>query len=225
MARERVAGDIIKEEGLGPGLRPMRGETEGDSTLWIQPHDKLGKPIDADLLAAAQRNWRRVIAYAKRLRQDVSIAAEELEGAVHSLSSLIERHPRFRERIKSLDDYVFWVAAHRLNRGAAKQPTVEYVGSLADLNALRDAKDSNWASRIEDELFLKEVTGYMNERTRYLFSLRQMGWSWDGIAENLGISANAVQVQFNRGVVRARKRILGRIYSKTDPTPEPGRAK
>ena len=203
----------------------MRGETEGDSTLWIQPHDKVGKPIDSELHAAAHRNWRRVVSYAKRLGQDASSAAEELEGAVHSLSSLIERHPRFQERIKSLDDYVFWAAAHRLNRRAAKEPVVEYVGSLADLNALRDAKDSNWASRLQDELFLKEVTGYMNERTRYLFTLRQMGWSWDGIAENLGISANAAQVQFNRGVARARKRILGRSYSKTDPTPEPGRSK
>ena len=229
LARERVAGDssndIINEEGLGSRLRSMRGKIEGDPTLWIQPHDNAGKAIDGELLAAAHRNWRRVVSYAKRLGQDASSAAEELEGAVHSLSSLIERHPRFRERIKSLDDYVFWVTAHRLNRSAAKQPTIDYVGSLTDLIALRDAKVSNWASRIEDELFLKEVTGYMNERTRYLFSLRQMGWSWDGIAEKLGISANAVQVQFNRGVVRARKRILGRIYSKTDPTPEPGRAK
>lgn len=203
----------------------MRGEAEGDSTLWIQPHDNVGKPIDGELLAAAHRNWRRVVSYAKRLGQDASSAAEELEGAVHSLSSLIERHPRFRERIKSLDDYVFWVAAHRLNRCAAKEPAVEYVGSLADLNALRDAKDSNWVSRLEDELFLKELTGYMNERTRCLFSLRQMGWSWEDIGGNFGVSANAVQVQFNRGVARARKRILGRAYSRTDPTPEPGRSK
>jgi len=203
----------------------MRGEINGGPTLWIQPHDKLGKPIDADLLAAAQRNWRRVIAYARRLGQDASIAADELESAVHSLSSLLERHPRFRERIKNLDDYVFWVAAHRLSRSAAKEPAVTYVGSLDDLNSLRDAQDSNWVSRLEDELFLKELTGYMSERTRCLFSLRQMGWSWENIGRNFGVSANVVQVQFNRGVARARKRILGRPYSKTDPTPEPGRSK
>src|SRR2546425_8974210 len=117
----------------------MRGEIEGDPTLWIQPHDKLGKPISADLLAAAQRNWKRVVSYAKHLGQDASRAAEELEGTAHSLSSLIERHPQLRQRIKNLDDYVFWVAAHRLNRIAAKEPTVEYVGSLDDLNSLTGA--------------------------------------------------------------------------------------
>ncbi|MFZ0337680.1 MAG: hypothetical protein WAL45_06580, partial [Terracidiphilus sp.] len=184
-----------------------------------------GKAVDGDLLAAGRRNWRRVASYAKRVGQDASRAAEELERAVHSLSSLIERHPRFRERIKNLDDYVFWAAAHRLNRSAAKEPAVEYVGSLADLNALRDAKDSNWVSRLEDELFLKELTGYMNEHTRCLFSLRQMGWSWEAIGGNFGVSANAVQVQFNRGVARARKRILGRKRPKSDPTPEQGRVK
>jgi DNA-directed RNA polymerase specialized sigma24 family protein len=213
------------EEGLGSTLRPMQSETEGDSTLWIQPGDKPAKAIDADLVASGQRNWQRVAGYAKRVGQDAARAAEELEAAVRYLAALIHRHPRFRERIKNLDDYVFWAAAHRLNRRAAKEPPIEYVGSVGKLNALRGAKDSNWVSGIEDEVFLREVTGCMSERTRYLFSLRQMGWSWEDIAKNLGITANAAQVQFNRGVARARKRILGRTPPKSDPAPEQGRAK
>ena len=213
------------EEGLGSTVRAMRSETEGDSTVWIRPGDRPAKTIDADLVASGQRNWQRVAGYAKRVGQDAARAAEELEAAVGYLSALIQRHPRFRERIKNLDDYVFWAAAHRLNRRAAKEPPIQYVGSVGDLNALRGAKDSNWVSGIEEEVFLREVTGCMSERTRYLFSLRQMGWSWEDIAKNLGISANAAQVQFNRGVARARKRILGRKPPKPDPAPEQGRAK
>src|SRR5690349_20702341 len=128
----------------------MRGEIEGDPTLWIQPHDKLGRPIGAELLAAAQRNWKRVVSYAKRLGQDASKAAEVLEETVHSLSSLTERHPRLRERIKNLDDYVFWATAHKVNRLAATQPTVEYMGSLSDLHSLRGTQDSSWVSRVEN---------------------------------------------------------------------------
>jgi DNA-directed RNA polymerase specialized sigma24 family protein len=202
----------------------MRGDIEGDPTIWIQPRNKLGNPIGADLVAAAQRNWKRVISYAKRLGQDASRAAEELEGTVHSLSSLLERHPRLRDQIKNLDDYVFWVAAHRLSRSAAKEPPVEYVGSLDDLNSLHGAQDSSWVRRLENDLVLEEITGYLNKRARYLFSLRRMGWSWQDIGGNLGISANAVEIQFNRGVARARRRILGRTYSKADRTPEPGRS-
>ena len=201
----------------------MRGGIEGDPALWIKPYDKLGKPIAADLVAAAQRNWKRVVSYAKRLGQDASRAADELEGTVHALSSLLERHPRARDQIKSLDDYVFWVAARRLSRRSSKEPAVEYVGSLDDLNSLDGAHDSSSILRLENDLALEEVTGYLNERGRYLFSLRRMGWSWQDIGKSLGVSANTVEIQFNRGVARARRRILGRTHSKSNRTPESGR--
>lgn len=205
-------------------LRCMRGETTSEPALWIQSHDKAGKAIDGELLDAAHRNWRRVISYAKRLGQDPSRAAEELETAVHSLSSLFGRHPRFREKIRSLDQYVFWSVAHRLNRCAARRPAVEYVGTLEDLNSLQRAQDSDWLSRLEDELFLKEIIANMSQRTRYLFQLRQIGRSWDDIAKVLGITANAAQVQFNRGLTRARKKILRRTYSEANRPPEDGRS-
>ncbi|HEY6467171.1 MAG TPA: hypothetical protein VIY69_14325, partial [Candidatus Acidoferrales bacterium] len=115
----------------------MRGDTASEPTLWIQPQDRAGRAIDRELMDAAHRNWRRVVSYARRQGQDSSRAAEELESAVHSLSALFDRHPRFRGRIRNFDDYVFWVTAHRLNRWAARQPSVEYVGALEDLNVLQ----------------------------------------------------------------------------------------
>src|SRR6266699_3818765 len=174
----------------------MKGNTEDDPALWIQPQDKLGRPIDPRLLTAAQRNWKRVQSYAVRQGQDTSSAAEVLEATVHSLSSLIRRHPHFAERINSLDD----------------------------LSSLQGAHDSSWASRLEKELVLKEITGYMNVRARHLFSLRGMGYSWEEIARNLGTTANNVQSQFSQGVARARRRILGRLHVTSNPTPEPGRS-
>ncbi len=153
------------------------------------------------------------------------MAAEALDTVIQSLSSLVERHPRLLSRIKNLDYYIYWAAAHTLDRCAAKEPEVEYVGSSNDLNSLRGAHDSTWASRLEKELVLKEITSCMNERTRYLFSLRIMGCSWEDIARSLGTSADTVQVQFSKGVASARRRVLGRTYSKPNPTPEPGRPK
>jgi hypothetical protein len=72
----------------------MKGDAEGDSALWIRGQDELGRPIDADIVAAAKRNWTRVLTYAESRRQDGSIAAEALEYAVQSLALLNERHPR-----------------------------------------------------------------------------------------------------------------------------------
>ncbi len=53
----------------------MSRDTEGDPWLWIRPHDKLGKPIDERLLAAAKRAWKRVRSYAELQGQDTATAA------------------------------------------------------------------------------------------------------------------------------------------------------
>jgi hypothetical protein len=202
----------------------MKGEAEGDSALWIRGQDELGRPIDADIVAAAKRNWTRVLTYAESRRQDGSIAAEALEYAVHSLALLNERHPRARARIRSLDYYIFWAAVHRLDRLARVEPEIEYLGSLDDLKPLSGTQDSDSARRIEKDLVVNEVVGYMNEQTRYLFSLRQMGYSWEEIAEGIDSTAHNAESQFNKGLTKARKRILGRSRMKRNPTPESGRA-
>lgn len=202
----------------------MKGHEEGDPALWIRPHDELGRPIDADVLAAARRNWKRVRSYAQNRRHDTSTAAEALEMVVRSLTLLTQRHPRLRAQIRNLDYYIFWGAVHRLDRLASTEPDIKYLGSLDDLQQLSSAQDGTWSWRLEDEVVVKEIMGYMNERTRCLFSLRTMGYSWEDIAKSLGTSAGTVQVQFNRGVARARRHVLGRVHSKTDPTPEQGRS-
>jgi DNA-directed RNA polymerase specialized sigma24 family protein len=202
----------------------MKGQAEGNPALWISPHDKLGKRIAPDLIAAAEKNWKRVLSYARRLGLDGSAAADELERAVQSLSSTMERHPRMRARIRNLNDYVFWAAAHKLNRSVGREPKIEYVGSLNDLSVLASAQDSSSVSRLEKELLLKELAGLMNEETRCFCTLQAMDWSWDAIGELFGISANAAQVKFHRGLEKARKRLLGRHRPKTDPTPQPGRS-
>ena len=48
----------------------MKGEAEGDSALWIRGQDELGRPIDADIVDAAKRNWKRVLTYAESQRHD-----------------------------------------------------------------------------------------------------------------------------------------------------------
>jgi DNA-directed RNA polymerase specialized sigma24 family protein len=202
----------------------MKDEAEGDSALWIRGQDELGRPIDADIVAAAKRNWTRVLTYAESRRQDGSIAAEALEYAVQSLALLKERHPRARARIRNLDYYIFWAAVHRLDRLARVEPEIEYLGSLDDLNPLSRTQDSDLARQIEKDLVVNEVVGYMNEQTRYLFSLRQMGYSWGEIAEGMDSTAHNAESLFSKGLEKARRRILGRARMKRNPTPDQGRS-
>ena len=57
-------------------------------------------------------------------------------------------------------------------------------------------------------LLIKELMGYMDERTRHMFSLRMIGYSWDEIARILKNTANNAQVLFNQGLKKARSRVM-----------------
>jgi DNA-directed RNA polymerase specialized sigma24 family protein len=197
----------------------MIGDREDDPTLAIQSVDKFGRPVSEELLAAAHQSWKRLVLYAERQGQDGSVVADVLEDTVHRLSSLERRHPQFINRIENLEHYVFKATAGRLNRRAAKEAILEYVGTLNDLDSLAGVWDVSWVSRVESELLLKEIVGYMNGRTRLLFNLRTLGFSWKDIAETLGTTANNVQSQFSQGVARVRKRVLGKEDSTAAPKP------
>jgi len=201
----------------------MKGESEGEPGLWLQPQDKLGRPSDAAILATAQRNWKRILAYAEQHGHDASVAAGVLEAVVGALSSMKQRHPSLYHRIENLDVYLFWAAIWRLNKLVAKEPALEYVGSLDDLSSLDRVHDLTGALRIEKYILVKELMGFMSARTRFLFSRREMGYTWPEIAASLGTTALRLRVQFSEGLAGARRRILGKADSKSDPTPESGR--
>lgn len=199
----------------------MKDGIEDDPTLWIESRDKLGRPIDAEILSVARRSWKRVLTFARQQGLDEAVAAGVLERATQTLSSVWGRHPQLRKQVKNLDDYFFWVVAHRLNRRVAKQPPVEYVGSIDDLDLMRASRDSDWVAQFEREFLLEELAGQMDEETRYILDLRAEGGSWNEIARKLGVRRNTAQVKLIRGIEKARKRIMAKLRS----TPKQGRPK
>ena len=59
-----------------------------------------------------------------------------------------------------------------------------------------------------NNLLIKELMGYMDERTRRMYSLRHMGYSWNEIAPVFKNTANIAQVLFNQGVKKVRSQIM-----------------
>lgn len=203
----------------------MKDETGGNPILWLPPHDELGRPQDPAILAAAEHNWMRVLAYARRQGQDGSVAADVLERVVGALSSLKFRRPDFFQRINNLDVYLFWAAIWRLNKLAAREPFLEYVGSLDDLSSLATLRQSSSALDIENQAFAKELKGFLSERTRFLLSCQEMGYKWPELAASMGTTALRLRVQFSEGIAAARKRILGKAGPKRNPKAGPERPK
>ncbi len=186
----------------------MHGDSEADPPKWVWQQDESGASIEADLLVAAQRNWARVFAYARRRQQDSARTADILETVLLSLSKARRTDGKPGTAIRNLDNYLYSAFIHRLNRQLAREPHIQTVGSLRDLDALSGIRTSAVSPLIEDNLLIKELMGYMDERTKRMFSLRMMGYSWKEISRILNTTANSAQVLFNQGLKVARRRVL-----------------
>jgi hypothetical protein len=185
--------------------------------------DEEGTKIQPELLEAARRTWKRVLAYAQRQGQDESRSAEIFESVVRLLSKALRRRSPFRPEIRRPDDYLFRAFTRRLNRVLAMEPKITYVGSSDALEFLVGARSEDWVSTLEGEVLLKKAISYMNIRTRRMFFQRQCGYKWSEIALTLGITSNNAQVQFGGDLRRIRDRILRRKVNKSSSTGKGGR--
>jgi DNA-directed RNA polymerase specialized sigma24 family protein len=186
----------------------MGGDFEANTPEWVWQRDESGASIEADVVDAARRNWARVLAYARRHHQDPAQAADILEAVLLSLSRARKTNGKLCRPIRNLDNYLYLAFVRRLNRELAKEPHIESVGSLHDLDALSGIRTPPASPFIEDDLLIEELMGYMDERTRRMFSLRHMGYSWNEIAPILKNTANNAQVLFNQGVKKVRRHVM-----------------
>ena len=220
----RVLGHLIGRGQIISGLsRAGRTPLQGDQLDWmtnmprnsepnprahVWPRDKAGKAIEQDLVDAAERNWARIQAYAHRLQQDSARTANILEATLLTLSRARKSNGRLMRPIRNLDNYLYRAFVRQLNRLLAREPRVETVGSLQDLDAQPGTRARAVPPSTEEELLIKELMTFLDERPREMFSLRKTGYSWRDVAGILKMTPNSVQVRFNEGLKRAQNRIM-----------------
>ena len=186
----------------------MGGDFEANTPKWVWQRNESGASVEGDLVDSARRIWTRVLAYARHQRQDPARAADILDAVLLSLSRARKTNADLCRPIRNLDNYLYLAFVRRLNRELAKEPHIETVGSIHDLDALSGIRIPPASPFIEDDLLIKELMGYMDKRTRRMFSLRMMGCSWDEIARPLKNTANNAQVLFNQGLKKVRRRVM-----------------
>ena len=186
----------------------MPREIEPNPRLHVWPRDKSGRAIEQDLVDAAERNWARIDAYARRYQQDTARTSNLLEATLLALSRARKSNGRLMRPIRNLDNYLYWAFVRRLNRRLATEPKIDLVGSIQDLEAHSDIRATAVSPSIEEELLVKEVMTFLDEKTREMFSLRKTGYSWRDAAGTLKITANNAQARFSQGLKRAQARIM-----------------
>jgi hypothetical protein len=186
----------------------MSRDIEPGRRVPIWPLDRSGKPIEQDLMDAAERIWPRIRAYAEHHQQDPSITANLLEATLVALSRARKSNGRLMRPIRNLDSYIYLAFIRRLNRQLAREPHIEAVGSTQDLNTLENMQRRAAPPSIEQEILVKELMTYLDEKPRAMYVLRYTGHSWTEIASLLWTTANNAQVSFNLGLKRARNRVM-----------------
>jgi len=192
---------------------PWKSEPNLRDHVW--PRDKSGRAIEQDLVDAAERNWVRLDAYARRHQQDTARTANLLEVTLVALSRARKSNGRLMRPIRNLDNYIYWAFVRRLNRQLAREPKIEAVGSIQDLESLTGIRTKAVVPSIEQELLVKEVMTFLDDTPREMFSLRKAGYSWRDVAGTLRTTANNAQARFSQGYKRAQLRIMKRTAPRT----------
>ena len=174
--------------------------------LWISQTDEHGNRVSSEVVEAAHRIWDRVLQYLRCTGQDVAPAAEILEAACHSVSRTVRRSLK-RNSVRNLDSYLLWAFIRKHNRRMIREGRIQYVESLESLAKVNSEPQRDWVTVLEDEIHLKQLVCYLDERTRDMLMRRTWGDSWADIGKRLGISAHNAEVQFANGIKKARDRL------------------
>jgi hypothetical protein len=175
--------------------------------LWISETDEHGNRVRREVVEAAHRIWNRVLQHLQYAGQDIAPAAETLEAACHCVSRAVSRNLN-RNSIRNLDSYLFWAFIRKHNRRVIHEGRIKYVESVESVANASIGTLQDWVSILEDEIYLKQMLCFLDERTRDMLMRRISGDSWAEIGSRLGISTHNAEVQFANGAKKARSRLL-----------------
>lgn len=185
----------------------MQDERNAHPPLWISETDEHGNRVRREVVEAAHRIWNRVLQHLRSAGQDVAPAAETLEAACHCVSRTVSRNLK-RNSIRNLDSYLFWAFIRKNNRRVIHEGRIQYVESVEFVASVNIGTQQDWVSILENEIYLKQLLCFLDERTQEMLMRRISGDSWAEIGEHFGISAHNAEVQFANGAKKARGRLL-----------------
>ncbi len=168
---------------------------------WDRDYDGMGRPIRADVRAAAHEIWNRACARAQATLGDHADAAEIMEISVERVSHYLNRHGvlLFSVVISGLLTTAF---RRQVQKRQHKTERLELLGGSADLDEQLHAPD--WSADIDWQLDLKRIVRRLSQRSVRILLRRRDGIDWKSIAKELGIPESTAQNSFWREVRQAQ---------------------
>src|SRR5215472_18531917 len=128
----------------------MGKTTPASRLIWLDSdHEVRGVPDT--LRESIGRNWNRFLGYAARKLRDRDEAADVVRGVVHA--AVVATH---KKAIAHPDAYLFKGVLREVRRRLRRSSRLMYVGSLSELEGVKEAVDADWAKNLDDYLFIQE---------------------------------------------------------------------
>ena len=175
--------------------------------LLLNSVDRLGRTVDARVLAVAQEIARRAVSHGERQLGDPALALSLFEEAAATVSrTLNEKAASGKPGIRDIRGYLFRTYLRRLS--------AEKRAHLA-LDEATEGERRKWAqetdeSNIERRILLRELIESCDTLTREILYLRLEGCSSKEIEKRCGIPVNAANLRVSKALRRLQKAIRAR---------------
>jgi len=175
----------------------------GRYQFWFHGKDKKGRPLDENLLKAAEELAPMLTRYRQQEIDCESTCNDILQEAVEATSDAMRRKP-----IANVHGYITTIYKRNVDKSLDHDQNLVPV----DDEFLEDLANTNHAPSFEEwiheRLILDQVFKLMDPYTERICRWRLEGYSESQIAKRLRMTPNAVSVRYTRGLKEAAKELL-----------------
>jgi DNA-directed RNA polymerase specialized sigma24 family protein len=172
----------------------------------MQSRDSRGRPIEARVVAIAERLWPWAYRHVERELHDAASAAQVVERVAIEVSSRLNDEPGVD---RNLAGY-FITAFHRqVRQQFLRENRVTYEGLLTELELNYHLTAPNWQAALETELCLKVLVDQLPHQSRHMLNYRILGFSWNEIGRVLRISGKQARSRFYYELNKLHAKLLG----------------
>ena len=169
--------------------------------FWIHDKDEDGKPLDAEIVKAAEEIAPTLADYRRKELRDKSTANTLPQSAVEAASRAERANP-----IENPTGYITSTYRHLVDHFLKRQQRIVLVDD-AFLETLADAMGGvSYEARINAHLDLNKLMTVMDPETKLICQKRYEGFSMLEIARERGVTPNCLSVRYSRGVKKACKK-------------------
>jgi len=170
--------------------------------FFLSPVDHLGRAIDPDVLAVAQRIGPRALFRGEGILGDPALVLTLLEEVAARTTIVIHgKVLRAEPPIEDLDGYLYLAFIRRVREVKRKRPVLQ---SLTDMEWKAGSPRAG-LSDIERNVLLDELLGTCDTVTVDIVLRRYSGQAWREIGAAFGISATAARLRFRNAMLRIRR--------------------